>query len=385
MINRRDFLLGLGSLALAELLLGCSQQQADLNIMLLRGSIPSILVKQFKKQFEGKSLEFKPETDLNNLFKFLQNSPDNSPPKNQQIWLPWQKSQTLPQVDLLTLGDYWLQQAIEKELIEPLNLEELSGWQNLTTPWQDIVKRNNQGNLDPQGKIWGAPYRWGTTMIAYRSDKLETIKDWSDLWRKELSDRLSLLNQPREVIGLVLKKLGYSYNETNLSTITQLKSELLTLNQQVKFYDSTDYLQPLILGDTWVAVGWSSDIIPVIKSYSNIEAIIPLSGTALWADIWVKPKKNPKTENLDLIKQWIDFCWQPLAANKISLSTPGVSPSIFGLNREELSQDIFKNPLIYPQESILNNSEFILPLSKETEQEYLSLWEEMRQRRKNET
>ena len=35
-------------------------------------------------------------------------------------------------------------------------------------------------------------------------------KDWSDLWRTELRDRISLLDQPREVIGLTLKKMGFS-------------------------------------------------------------------------------------------------------------------------------------------------------------------------------
>lgn len=68
--------------------------------------------------------------------------------------------------------------------------------------------------------------------------------------------------------------------------------ELKTLNQQVKFYDSRNYLQPLILGDTWLAVGWSTDIIPLIERYHNIKAVIPLSGTSLWADIWVKPRNQ---------------------------------------------------------------------------------------------
>lgn len=37
----------------------------------------------------------------------------------------------------------------------------------------------------------------------------------------------------------------------------------------------------------WVAVGWSSDVIPVAKRMSNVAVIVPKSGASLWADLWV--------------------------------------------------------------------------------------------------
>lgn len=37
----------------------------------------------------------------------------------------------------------------------------------------------------------------------------------------------------------------------------------------------------------WVAVGWSSDVIPVAKRMSNVAVVVPKSGASLWADLWV--------------------------------------------------------------------------------------------------
>lgn len=37
----------------------------------------------------------------------------------------------------------------------------------------------------------------------------------------------------------------------------------------------------------WVAVGWSSDIIPAAKRMSNVAVVVPKSGASLWADLWV--------------------------------------------------------------------------------------------------
>lgn len=48
-----------------------------------------------------------------------------------------------------------------------------------------------------------------------------------------------------------------------------------------------NYLKAFGVGDVWVAVGWSSDIIPVAKRMSNVAVIIPKSGASLWADLWV--------------------------------------------------------------------------------------------------
>ncbi len=99
-----------------------------------------------------------------------------------------------------------------------------------------------------------SPYRWGSTVIVYNRNKFQELgwmpKDWSDLWREEVRSRISLLNQPREVIGLVLKKLGKSYNTENLDQVPGLEKELRTLNQQVKFYSSNTYLEPLIIEST---------------------------------------------------------------------------------------------------------------------------------------
>ena len=56
---------------------------------------------------------------------------------------------------------------------------------------------------------------------------------------------------------------------------------------QVRLFDDVDYLKAMGAGDVWVAVGWSSDVIPFSKRTSNISVFAPESGTSLWADLWV--------------------------------------------------------------------------------------------------
>lgn len=388
-LSRRSFLTGVGVITLAHLLSGCSNNSA-LAVQLLQGSIPPQLLGQFRKNWGGRmALDFQAQSQLQDLIELLKTW--KNPPKTKTNkwtnWLPFlnKKTPTIP--DLVTLGDYWLTGAIERQLIQPISVEDLSGWQQLPELWQNIVKRDRQGKLDKNGQIWGAPYRWGCTAIVYRKDKFEklgwTPEDWRDLWREEIRDRISLLDSSREVIGLILKKLGHSYNTADLTKIPELKTELTALNKQVKFYDSTNYLQPLILEDTWLAVGWSSDIFPLQKRYSNnLEVIIPKSGTSLWADVWVKPSQinNPtSTNDLSFWQKWIDFCWKPRSASEISLFTSAASPILFAMSDSDLPKDIRENKLLLPDREIIKKSEFLLPLSPETSKQYESLWSKIRQ------
>jgi len=393
LMDRRSFLLGAGGLAMSQMLVGCgTSDQTELKIQLLRGSIPSQIVPQFRQSLQQQvKLNFSPVEQIEDLFKQLQAwQEDTSTPTGQEFWnrfIPFMRSasssasRSQPAVasDLVTLGDYWLKAAIEQKLIQPLTeVQHLKNWSALDQRWQQLVTRDDQGNLDPQGNVWAAPYRWGSTVIIYHRQKLQSLgwtpQDWSDLWRDGLRKRISLLDQSREVIGLVLKKLGQSYNTENLDTIPDLENELRALNQQVKFYSSQSYLEPLIIGDTWLAVGWSSDIIPILSRYPQFAVVIPKSGTAIWADLWVCPTKVKKET---FLSQWIDFCWQPDIAKQISVLTRSnspISPHIDQSNLQEPFRSILQSNL-----QALENSEFLGSLPPSAIQEYESLFAKIKQ------
>ena len=380
MITRRQFLITSAALTASQLLSSCSNPTDTLNVIMLQGSIPTQLVGAFRQTLSRNNpVKFKPEAQLARIFNLLENWHQEEKPRSwglNQITNLWNSSSQ--QADLVTLGDFWLDKAIAQNLIQPLDINKLSGWHNLPSEFQTLVTKD--------GKIYGAPYRWGNTVIAYRKDQTEipVIKDWSDLWREEFKERISLLDNYREIIGLTLKKLdnSYSYNTPDLTTIPDLESEFKALHQQVKFYSSTKYLQSLILGDTWAAVGWSSDILPLVRRYpQKIGVVVPASGTSLWADLWVQPTiANGISDRVkSRLESWIDFCWQIPGAETIMLFTNGISPILKPENQAELTKELKNNQdfIDFTLKSF-SKSDFILPLAPEIDREYQSLWKKIR-------
>jgi len=381
-MDRRTFLTGASTLTLSQMLAGCSgKAQETLRIHLLKNSIPAQLIRQ-ARQTLGQSfgLELNPESQLADLFTHLQ-ALKNGIEAIDSTFVPnffqsRQQDNQANRQELFSLGNYWLAKAIQQDLIRPLQASGLSHWDRLPDRWKTLVTRDRQGNSQ-QGQVWGAPYRWGTTVIAYRQDKFErlgwTPTDWHDLWRPELKRRLSLLNQPREVIGLTLKKLGKSYNSEDIRGIANLEAELHNLHQQVKLYSSDAYLQPLILGDTWLAVGWFTDVMPLLRRNSQIGAVIPRSGTALWADLWVCPASMSHPSTDASVKQWIDFWWQPQIASQLTRLSGGGSPLLTGPSLDQLPQD-----LLLPNQEVFNRSDFIRALPATVAEQYRALWLKMR-------
>ena len=210
----------------------------------------------------------------------------------------------------------------------------------------------------------------------------------------KLKQRISVLDRSREVIGLTLKKLNASYNLADLSRASDLNLKLAKLHQQVKFYSADNYLQPLVMGDTWVAVGWSSDTIDLLEKNPNIGAIVPTSGTAMFADLWVQPALSSKLTSAErlaatndnktkLNRQWLDYCLQPKTSEQISIFTNATAPLLTSLTAGEISPDLQNRALVLPPKNILDKSEFIYPLSSKSKAQYDKLWREIRNTKVN--
>ena len=385
-LSRRYFLQASTTIALTQMLSGCSNAGAMLQILFLENSIPPQLIKDFHNSVDNSiKISFRPETQLSQIVDRLDDLRSSKLEQKSPSLVNKIFNKSIINPNLITLGDAWLGSAIRQNLLEPLSIEDLTNWQKLPISWEKLVRRNSEGNLDNEGRIYGAPYRWGSTVIVYNSEKIEklglTLKDWQDLWQPELRDRISLLDSPREVIGLTLKKLGKSYNTEDLNSVANLSTELSALHRQAKLYSSKHYLEPLILGDIWAAVAWSGDVLPLLKRYPELKLVIPASGTSLWADLWVRPHSASgitNSEEVTIIEEWIDYCWRSQAAKQISLFTNGISPILSALESAEIPQDLQDN--IFLNSQVLNSerSEFLLPLTPETERQYRDLWLEIR-------
>ncbi|NJL86322.1 MAG: extracellular solute-binding protein [Leptolyngbyaceae cyanobacterium SM1_1_3] len=392
-MKRRSLLAATAALSAHTLLSACAQPGLAtdaLQVLLLANAFPPQLLRIFRKELTSlQDCEFSSQDQLSDIYAQLQKW-GQAPVKSTRwrIRNPLRRT-VVPTgaADLVSLGDYWLASAIEQNLIQPFPSAQPKNWP-VSSRWINLVKRDRQGIPAAGGEIWGVPYRWGTLMMVYRDRPFESLgwqpQTWQDLWRPELRGKISLPDHPRIVLGLILKQLEQSSSSTSLMPLLpKLAEQLQSLHRQVKFYSSDHALQALVSSDTWLAVGWSTDILPVMQQYHQLQAVIPKSGTLLTADLWVRPSADAAQSTpaplLDLAQQWLDFCWRPEIALQLSLSGGGASPRFADESTATLPVLLRDRPLLVPGADVFAKSEFLQPLPTESAQAIASLWDDVRQ------
>ena len=176
---------------------------------------------------------------------------------------------------------------------------------------EHLLPRFLNPEYDP-GNLHSVPLSWGTTGLIYNSKKLkEAPVDWTYLWKnqQQLNKRMTLLNDVREVMGAVLKMMGYSYNSRNPQEIQKAYEKLAELKPNIASFTSDSWRDQVLSGDLLIAMCYSSNANEVIEENKNLQFVIPKSGATLWTDTMAIPKTAP---NPEAAYAWINFMLSPM-------------------------------------------------------------------------
>ena len=378
-MDRRRLLAGLAALAVSQV--ACRRNtDSALQITTLKGVLPPQVLSNFKSGLaESDQLRLTTRKDWADLFQQLQAWHPSTTADSTEVTAS-------PGADWVCLSDYWLLAAIQQQLIAPLqDVEQLPGWSDLSTTWPTLLRRNNQGLLADSGQLWATPYRWGYLTIVYSRRQFERLgwqpSTWRDLLNPDIQDRLALPNHPRLVLGVMLKAWGHSANDPDPSAYSDVVESVEALASQVKVYSSEHYLQALIQGDIWLAVGWSTEIQPILSQYRQLSMVTPEPGTLLSADVWVKPNQQADAASeialTELEQKWLAYWWQPAVVTPLSLFSKGVSPLL--LTTEATAESWGNDQAARrPTAEQLRQSQFITPLAEPAIARYDELWQRLR-------
>ncbi|MGC8955468.1 MAG: extracellular solute-binding protein [Fervidobacterium sp.] len=207
-------------------------------------------------------------------------------------------------------GDH-VRMMINDRILEKLDLSKIPNFKNLDPR---VLEKTT---YDPNHE-YSVPYMMGTTGVIVNKKYVKDFqKSWSIFENPNLKDKMTLLDDMREVFGAALKYLGYSVNTTNPEEIEKAKQVILRWKENIVKFDATTYAQGVVNGEFWVVHGYPENVFQLIPEdeLENFEFFVPKEGGTLWIDNMVILKD---AKNKDLAYKFINFILKPEIAAKIS-------------------------------------------------------------------
>jgi spermidine/putrescine transport system substrate-binding protein len=275
-------------------------------------------------------------------------------------------------------SDYMVTQMTEMDLLIPLNKKLLPNLQNIGEEY--LVS----STLYDPGNKFAIPVSLGTTGIAYNVKSVKEIigsepTDWSFLWENRNKLRVTLLNDVREVIGMSLHSLNFSYNAKEDSAIRLAFEKLKQIMPATATFSTDSWRDPLTAGDLTLAMAYSGDGISLMRqnkqdrekdpTIAEVKYILPAGGTSIFMDMITIPKGAP---NLEAAHAWINYVMRPDVAAKIS------SANSFGTTNKGarlLVDDDLKAIAVWePSQAYINKGGRIAKLDPEVLRIYETYW-----------
>lgn len=268
--------------------------------------------------------------------------------------------------DVIVPSDYMVRIMIKEGMLAPLDMENIPNFKN-------IDPRFHKPPYDPENK-YSVPYQWGTTGFAYNKKYIkEKLDSWSALFDERYKGKITMLNEARDVIGSVLKYLGYSVNSRKEEELAKAKELLIKQKPLIKAYTSDQAKPMLISEESWISHIYSGDAFAAASENEAIQYVIPKEGSTIWTDNMCIPQSAPHKYTAEV---FINYILRPEVGAGISNHTFFASPNAAAL--KYIKKEIKENPSVYPPPSILAKLEFIEDLGSEATQLWDKIWTEIK-------
>jgi len=216
---------------------------------------------------------------------------------------------------------------------------------------------------DP-GNQYGVPYMWGSTGFAYNRDMvLKRVPDApldsaAMLFDPKIVSKLAdcgvtLLDEPTDVIPLVMIYLGHDPNSLAPDDLADAERQLKLVRPYIRYFSSSRMLNDLPNHEVCVAMSWSGDYAQAearareVGSNVNLAYTAPREGTVLWVDGVFIPRDAPHPDNAH---KFINYLLRGKVMGAISNTTHYASANLAA--NAYVLPEILHDPAVFPSPEV---------------------------------
>ncbi len=240
--------------------------------------------------------------------------------------------------DVLVPSDYMIERLIDEDMLAEIDFANVPNYECIDGEFKNL-------SYDPDNK-YSVPYTWGTVGILYNKTMVNgEITSWGSLWDEQYKNSIIMMNSQRDAIGITLKYLGYSLNESGEEPLAKAKDKLIAQSPLVLNYVVDEVKDKMIGGEAALALVWAGDAVYCKSENPDLEYVIPKEGSNIFFDAMCIPKN---AKNKSGAEKFIDFMCRPDIAASNALYIGYSSPST---EARALMGEAGNDPTAYPDTS----------------------------------
>jgi spermidine/putrescine transport system substrate-binding protein len=240
--------------------------------------------------------------------------------------------------DVVIADDLSINRLSELRLIQQIDTDLVP---NLLNVSDEYLRKNFDPNND-----YSLPYMWGTTLIAYRSDKIDQPeKTWKSLWNKKYENKVMIIDDRVEGLGISMLSESLPINSSVSEHIELASNQIVGAIENIGLRVGSDaeVRAGLLSGDVFIASCYSGDAAMIAEENEDIKFFIPEEGAPLWMDNFSIASDST---NVSGAHQFIDYMLRKdSAAKNANFTWYGTTNSgALALIDKELLEDENINP-----------------------------------------
>ena len=265
--------------------------------------------------------------------------------------------------DVIIPSDYMIDTLIKQDLLEPLDFSNIPNYKYIDKAFKNL-------DYDPDNR-YSVPYTWGCVGIIYNSKYVneEDAGSWDLLWNKDYAGKILMFDNPRDAFAIGEALLGYSLNTEDPDELAAVAEKLKEQKNLVQSYVMDQIFDKLERGEAWIGPYYSGDYLLMVEENEDLEFYYPEEGYNLFVDAMCIPKGAQHKKEAEI---FINYLCDPAVCGP-NLEWLSYAPPQSAA-KEYMDPEFAYDPIIDPEEEVLNKGQAFRALSKEGMQEMSRLW-----------
>jgi spermidine/putrescine transport system substrate-binding protein len=271
-----------------------------------------------------------------------------------------------PGFDIIFANEYIIPIMIREGLVQEIDINNIPNIANVAEQWRGL-------NFDPDNS-YSVPYLWGTTGVAFNTEKIPEITSWNDVF--EYDGPVAWLADIRTMFPIALQMLGYDPNSVDPNEIAAARDYLLERADNVVSFAEDDGQVMLERGEVDIAIEYSGDVfqLRIDCECDTFSYAIPQEGSIADIANMLVPSGAPHPE---LAEAFMDYILDPAVNAMIVNFTAYATPNQAAIDSGFIPEEFLTNPAITPDEAAMENLWFLEDIG-DAEVYYSDAWDELR-------